>query len=185
MNGSHPISGDYLPWLASQIRGEDDGHPGRTYDALVTIMFEKEFVWLVPNDDNRKADGLALRRVFCNEYNIPMGDISEFLDKERPNPPCSFLEVLIGLSRRLEFNAGGSANRWAWVLMHNLELHRITDPVGRAKARRAHAILDRCIWRHYDPDGRGGFFPLAHATEDQRQVEIWYQMAEYISEGEG
>ena len=180
---SHPLSGDYLPWLASQIRGEDDGHPGRTYDALVTLMFEKEFIWLVANDHNRIGDGLGLRVDFCNQQNIPMDQVPEFLDKEHPIPSCSFLEVLIGLSRRLEFNAGGRATGWAWVLMHNLELHRITDPVGRSKTRQANAIMDRVIWRKYDLDGRGGFFPLEASQEDQTKVEIWYQMAAYINEG--
>jgi hypothetical protein len=148
------------------------------------MMFEKEFIWLVANDDNRLVDGLELRVEFCHQQNIPMDRVSAFLTKSRPNPPCSFLEVLIGLSRRLAFNAGGRANGWAWVLLHNLELHRITDPVGRAKERRADGIMEKCIWRKYDPDGRGGFFPLESADEDQRQVEIWYQMAAYINEGQ-
>jgi hypothetical protein len=146
-------------------------------------MFEKEFIWLVPNDDNRLMDGLGLRVEFCQQHDLPVGQVAAFLSKGRPIPPCSFLEVLIALSRRLAFNAGGSADGWAWVLMHNLELHRITDPVGRGKARRADAIMEQCIWRKYGPDGRGGFFPLEIPREDQSQVEIWYQMADYISEG--
>jgi hypothetical protein len=180
---SHPASGDYPLWLASQIRGEEDGHPGRTYDGLVTIMYETEFLWFVPNDDNRKADGLDLRLEFCYEKNISKQEAGAFLDKGVPIPPCSFLEVLIGLSRRLEFAAGGSPERWAWILMHNLDLHRITDPVGRGKARRAKDILQTCIHRNYEPNGVGGFFPLPEsAAEDQRQVELWYQMAAYIDE---
>jgi hypothetical protein len=138
--------------------------------------------WLVPNDDNRVADGLDIRLDFCHRQNIPIGDTGEFLSKDHPTPPASFLEVLIGLSRRLEFIAGGRASGWAWVLMNNLELHRIVDPVGRAKARRANAIMDRCIWRNYDPSGVGGFFPLTRPDEDQTQIELWYQMAAYVDE---
>jgi hypothetical protein len=182
--GRHPLSGVYLLWLASQIRGDDDGHPGRTYEGLVNIMFEKEFVWLTvtPNDDNRVADGLDLRVEFCHERDIPTESVPEFLSKEHPNPACSFLEVLIGLSRRLSFIAGGRSEGWAWVLMNNLELHRITDPVGRAKARRAHDILDTCIFRNYSPNGVGGFFPLSQSDEDQTRIELWYQMAAYVDD---
>lgn len=172
---------DYLRWLAPQIRDDDDGHPSRTYDGLLTIMFEKEFVWLVPNDDNRVGDGLCLRVEFCRERDFSVVD-EDFLSQEHPNPPCSFLEVLIGLSRRLAFAAGGNAKGWAWVLMNNLALHRITDPVGRGKARRAHDIMDTCIWRTYSPDGVGGFFPLRQPAEDQSKVELWYQMAAYLNE---
>lgn len=173
----HPLSEDYLRWLRPQIRGDDDGHSGRTYDGLLAIMYEKEFVWLIPNDDNRVGDGLGLRVEFCHVHDID----TDCLDGLGP---CSFLEVLIGLSRRLSFVAGGSARGWAWVLMNNLVLHRITDPVGRGKARRAHDILDTCIWRSYSHDGAGGFFPLEHPREDQCKVEIWYQMAAYLDENE-
>jgi hypothetical protein len=184
---SPSVSGDYLRWLMSQIRREDDGHPNRTYEGLCTIMFEKEFVWLVPNDDNRVADGLELRVDFCHKKGIPTERLGAFLHKEHPNPPCSFLEVLIGLSRRLAFVdiEISSPEGWAWILMNNLALHRITDPVGRGRARKAEEILDICIWRSYSPDGVGGFFPLRRPFEDQSKVEIWYQMAAYLNENPG
>lgn len=175
---SHLLSGDYLRWLASQIRGEEN----KTYDGLFEIMYEKEFVWLIPNDDNRKGDGLDLRVEFCYAQNIRMGRVGAFLDKDNPDPPCSFLEVLVALSRRLEFAAGGSAPGWAWELITNLKLHRIMDPIGRAKARKANDILEKCIWRNYPSDGEGGFFPLSWPDEDQTQIELWYQMAAYINE---
>lgn len=180
---SHSVSGDYLRWLAPQIRSDSDGHPGRTYFGLLDIMFEKEFVELVPNDSNRIGDGLDLRVEFCREINLSRREVAAFLDKEQPHPPCSFLEVLIGLSRRLAFNAGGIPEGWAWTLMNNLTLHRITDPIGRGKFRRARDIMDVCINRQYSPDGVGGFFPLLHPLEDQTRIEIWYQMAAYINEG--
>lgn len=171
---SHPLAEDYLRWLEPQIRDEND-NPNKTYWDLLGIMFEKEFVWLIPNDDNRIVDGLDLRVEFCYAQHI------------RPNSlknlgPCSFLEVLLGLSRRLAFTAGGSAPGWAWILVTNLELHRMADPVSQRKRRQIHDILDACIWRTYTPDGMGGFFPLAWPDEDQTQVEIWYQMASYFEE---
>lgn len=175
---SHPLSGDYLQWLASQISGETN----RTYDGLLDIMHQKEFVWLVPNDDNRKGDGLDLRVEFCHAHDIPMGDVGAFLEQPNADPPCSFLEVLVALSRRLEFAAGGNAGDWAWQLMVNLQLHKISDPVGRRKAERADEILNTCIFRNYSPDGTGGFFPLTWPEEDQTRVEVWYQMANYIYE---
>lgn len=183
---NNPLSEDYLRWLAPQIRREEDGHANRTYNGLLEIMYEKEFVWLVPNDDNRVGDGLDLRVEFCRKHGLHGEDLGAFLwrnpPEEPPDPPCSFLEVLIGLSRRLSFLAGGDAPGWSWVLMNNLLLHRITDPVGRSKARRANDILDACIWRNYSYEGTGGFFPLERAAENQCKVELWYQMAAYINQ---
>jgi hypothetical protein len=164
--------------LAAQIRGNS----GRSYGGLIEIMSETEFVWLVANDDNRIGDGLDLRLAFCREHGIPMGDARSFLDQDHPIPPCSFLEVLIGLSRRLEFTAGGEAVDWAWKLIANLQLHKLSDPMGSRKEKKARDILQSCIYRTYSPDGQGGFFPLTWPDVDQTQVEVWYQMAEYLFE---
>lgn len=169
---SNSLTEDYLYWLAPQIRDE---RTNKTYWDLLTIMFEKEFVWLVPNDDNRLQDGLDLRVDFCYAQHIRS-------DALRNLGPCSFLEVLIGLSRRLAFDTGGGAPGWAWQLLINLELHKMADPLGRARKHRVHDILDTVIWRTYNPDGCGGFFPLSWPDEDQRQVELWYQMSAYINE---
>lgn len=170
----HSLSEDYLRWLEPQTREENDD-PGRNYWGLLTIMYEKEFVWLVPNDDNRIVDGLDLRVEFCYSQHIRPDALKHL-------GPCSFLEVLIGLSRRLSFTAGGSAPGWAWQLAINLELHKLFDPLSRRKQIRVHDILDTVIWRTYMPDGSGGFFPLAWPDDDQTKIEIWYQMANYVEE---
>jgi hypothetical protein len=168
----NPLAEDYLRWLAPQI---DGGQQDETYWDLYSIMFEKVFEWFVPNDDNRCSDGVELRAEFCYANHI------------RPNAlkdlgPCSFLEVLLGLSRRLAFAAGGTAQGWAWQLVINLELDRMPDPLSRRKVRQIDHILETVIERTYQPDGYGGFFPLTRPDDDQTQKELWYQMAAYINE---
>jgi|RhiMetStandDraft_4_1073278.scaffolds.fasta_scaffold10688_3 hypothetical protein len=169
---SNPLTEDYLRWLIPQIR---DVEQSPTYWDLFRTMFEKEFEWFVPNDDNRLQDGLELREEYCHDNHIRYGSLNYL------GPAC-FLEVLIGLSRRMEFAAGGSARGWAWHFVENLELSRMTDPLTRRKQRKVDEILDTAIHRTYTPDGVGGFFPLAWPDEDQTQKEIWYQMAAYINE---
>ena len=46
----------YLGWLGSLIKFPD----GRRYEHLLVILLNKEFVWLIANDDNRIADGLEV-----------------------------------------------------------------------------------------------------------------------------
>lgn len=172
-----PLLEDYLRWLEPQIR-DQYGHPDRTYWDLVGCMFHKDFVWLIPNDDNRVGDGIELRREFEHTRDLQLGTLDNHLNPET----ASFLEVLIGLSRRLEFMAGGDAAMWAWQFLNNLELHRMTDPLPRRKLRQVDRILDVVIWRTYEPNGNGGFFPLMGSETDMTRIELWYQMAAFIDE---
>jgi hypothetical protein len=163
---SDSVTEVYLGWLGSQVLIDN----GKSYEHLLRILLEKEFVWLIPNDDNRIADGIEVRQEHARETGCHY------------DAPCGVLEVMIGLSRRLEFMAGGDAVGWAWQLICNLDLQRMSDPIGRRKAIKVEEILQTLVWRNYDPDGSGGFFPLAWPTEDQTKVEVWYQMAAYVEE---
>lgn len=158
----------YFEWLISQI-DIPVGNPN-TYNDLFSKMHNWEFAWTVPNDDNRVQDGADLRDEFLagKSHSFDYG--------------VSILEVLVALSRRLEFIAGGYAKHWAWQLLENLRLNKSSDPLTGKKAERADDILYALVWRTYSRDGQGGFFPLNYATEDQRKVEIWYQMNAYVIE---
>lgn len=162
------LFGVYLGWLTSQT-GVDQQR--RSYSDLLQVLLRKEFLWNVPWDDNRIEDGREIRKEFFRETGLE-GDLG----------PISVLEVMVALSRRLEFMAGGNAPGWVWQLITNLELHKLADPIGRRKATVADEILENLIWRNYEPDGQGGFFPLIDTDHDQRKVEIWYQMAMYVEE---
>lgn len=160
---STAIDADYLDWLQGQVATPTD----RSYLQLFKELAEKEFVWLIPNDDNRLADGLELRHEFY---------------ERAPGEGVSVLEVLIGLSRRLAFVAEGEAENWAWRLIQNLEIDKCWDPISARKLRDLYDKLDALIWRTYHSDGQGGFFPLAWPEEDQRKVELWYQLNAYVEE---
>jgi hypothetical protein len=155
----------YIEWLGGQIHPDRD----RDFSELYAQMFDKEFVWHIPNDDNRIADGLELRKEFFRRKNVIQRG-------------CSVLEVIVALSRRIAFAAGGDAEKWAWRLITNLELNRMSGRIGGIRAERIDEILERFIWRTYEPDGVGGLFPLAWPRQDQRKVELWYQMCGYIEE---
>jgi hypothetical protein len=160
------VEQQYFEWLISQINVQGT----RTLYDLFEVLFTVEFVWTVPHDDNRLQDGLDLRTEFFNGQKI------------NGNKGATVLEVLIALSRRLAFTAGGRAEDWAWQLLTNLRLNKMTDPFTENKARKVHHILETLIWRQYREDGFGGFFPLNWPDKDQTQVEIWYQMQKYVNE---
>jgi hypothetical protein len=171
---SRDLIEDYLRWLEPQLRDEH-GNPSDTYWDLLNVMFGKEFKPVHPMDENRMGDGLDLRVEFAREQGIRTNALQNA-------GPCSFLEVLIGLSRRLAFFTGGEAAGWAWQLLGHLELQRMSDPLTRPKQRKTQEIMDAVINRDYAPDGMGSFFPLAWPEDDMTQIELWYQMSAYVGE---
>lgn len=159
----------YYEWLTRQIYIPN----GKTYNDLFERMHNVEFVWTIPNDENRIQDGLDLRSEFTDgeSFTLEVGG-------------ATFLEVLVALSRRIAFTAGGNknANQWAWTLIKNLGLKKASDPLTPEKVELVENTLHNVIWREYAPDGRGGFFPLQNSDFDQTQLEIWSQMNMYVTE---
>jgi hypothetical protein len=162
---------EYFEWLRSQVRVEGESRQGiKRYTDLLEMLHAKEFVWIIPNDDNRVGDSHALRLEF-------LGGARNSLQQG-----VSILEVIVSLSRRMEFAAEGKAEVWAWQLIKNLDLHHMHDPITKRQAGLIEELLETLVWRTYDRDGVGGFFPLAWTEEDQTKVELWYQMSAYINE---
>jgi len=172
---SEPLDDLYLTWLYSQTGSVKLKNPARTYWSLLRLLYTKEFVWIIPNDDNRVEDGRDLRDEFCAVHNIDDAD-QEWMDMG-----CSMLEMMIALSRRLAFEAEGEPRDWFWQIITNLELRHYNDKV-RIPLDELDERLNMIIFRTYDPDGQGGLFPLKWPERDQRDIEIWYQLAGYIME---
>lgn len=168
----------YLDWLYKNIGPLRNRNPARSYWMLACALFRKEFVWQVPNDDNRVEDGRELRDIFLAEMGLEGDHV--WLEEG-----CSMLEMLIALSRRLDFETEDTAFEWFWILCDNLELRPYVDETFSDDFNvDVDLILDRVIERTYKTNGRGGLFPLQYPNGDQREVEIWYQMAAYLMEND-
>lgn len=172
---NEPLDELYLGWLYSQINSVKITNPARTYWSLFRQLFKKPFIWLIPNDDNRVEDGRDLRLEFAKQEDV-------MLDQDWFEMTCSVLEMLIALARRLCFEDGNDVQGWFWELLENMDLVFTDDEYTEDVQQGIDQALDRLIWRLYLPDGRGGLFPLDRPTRDQREVEIWYQLNEYLME---
>ena len=177
---TEPLEERYFRWLYSQVANVKLKNPSRTYWSLLKLLHMKEFVWIIPNDDNRLEDGRYLRYEFVNTFEL------EDVDPDWMNLGCSMLEMLVGLARRLYFEDDSPVDEWFWRILDNLGLREFTDDSNITEhVEDVENIIDNVIWRTYRPNGRGGLFPLKHAPEDQREVELWYQMSEYLLENGG
>ena len=164
----------YLEWLAPQVKVPRQ----RDFSELFGLMQAKEFVWVVGNDDNRIQDARDLRAECFRQFDVKPYVTTDVLG------PVSVLEILIALSHRMEFMTSESADTWAWCLLVNLELKGMSGHIGPKRAAEIDDTLERLVWRTYEPDGVGGFFPLAWPEQDQRKVELWYQLGAYLAENQ-
>lgn len=170
----------YFEWLYSMVGVPGDSNPERSHTLLLDQLIRKDFVWFIPNDDNRFSDGLFLREVF---YEDSLGP------HDLLNQPCSVLEMLIALAGRMDYqtNKSNDDNIWScfWLLLDNLGLRKYTDAVYTTYAPAwidVDDILDTFLHRRYKRNGEGGLFPLKRSRRDQRKIELWYQMSAYILE---
>lgn len=167
----------YFTWLYGQVCSVRLKNPSRTYWNIFRILFTKEFVWIVPNDDNRVWDGKDLRLEFLQEgQNAALAEDTDWLEQG-----CCMLEMFIALARRAAFETSTDPSEWFWELFENLNLRDYNDRAAIPEAQ-VNDILDRVIWRTYRRNGHGGLFPLEKAGKDQRDVELWYQLCAYILE---
>lgn len=165
--------GKYRGWLFELIMVPER----MDYFLVLNTLVEKSFYWDGHfNDDNRAADGFELREEFADD--------TYYLDAERP---CSMLEVMIGLARRMDAilsDAGDEqVSRWFWEMFDNLGLGNFPDDNYDADA--VSDLIEGWLDRRYNRNGKPGLYPLKHAEVDQRKVEIWAQMSAYINENYG
>ena len=169
-----PFENLYFNWLCAKVSYTENPAPSNVYDNLLRVLHNTEFVWIVSGDMNRAEDGRELREEFQASSHYPAVDIwLEF--------PCSILEMLIAFSRRAEYMTDIPAKEWFWEILDNLRLAEYTNAAMHYGADPTPILYD-FVWRQYSPSGEGGMFPLHEPKEDQREVEIWYQFAEYLED---
>lgn len=165
------IINEYFIWLSDFVYD-------RRYEKLLSRLHAIEFVSVMPRDENRAGDGVALRyRFACDVFGD--GDVDRYLDG-----PCSVLEMMVALALRCEETImddtayGNRTGQWFWGMVVNLGLGAMTD--DRFDEYYVDDVIDAFLNREYQYDGRGGLFTIRHSAVDMRDVEIWSQMCWYL-----
>lgn len=177
----YELDKDYFRWLCEMIDADNES---RSYIFLMRELFETEFSHetanLIPNDDNRIEDGLALREEYTKDTGVYNNVIL--------CGPCSLLEMMIGLALRIEDLFGRyDYISWFWEMIGNLELLEFDDsnPIWFSKTYHGELvdeIICRLLRRTYSRNGDGSLFPMNNTKRDMRETEIWYQMSNYLIE---
>ena len=164
---------DYFDWMYESVNTDPDGNFVSNYRELLHYLHSVTFTYLLPMDSNRESDGITLRYHFGYENGIQSPIIAYELDIF----PCSLLEMMVALARRMEADVMGDneyGNRtfvWFHAMLDSMGLDKFVD--GKFDVIEAENIVSRCLNREYDYNGAGGFFTLANPSRDLRQVEIW------------
>lgn len=167
------VKREYWKYLMSRV-GEH-----RDYNTLLYVLHNIPFRWPLAQDHNRACESDEIRQYFCNDMDINYHEI-----KGWDNQNVSFLEILLQLATRCEEMVGAMEtihhSVWFWKFMDHLGLDEYTD--YNYDGEKVEEIVEKCIERRYDRLGNGGLFPLKASPNDQRLVELWYQIAEYLHE---
>lgn len=172
----------YFDWMCQRVGiGEQFGRP---YRKLAHELHETRFrpTMDIPMDGNRIYDGLEMRLRFMHKY----GEGGSSTDRG----PCTMLEFLVGMAEKMSFLMSDEKNQaykrteYFWHLIRNLRLLRLTDDIFDERHGEFHVrdAVERVVNRTYDANGDGGLFPLRNPKEDQRYVDIWYQMHAWLAE---
>lgn len=161
----------YYIWLTDRI--DFDSHDN--YSKLVEYLFSKNYIWKIWTDENRNADGINLREKFKDE--------TDYLDYSSLVRPCSVLEMLIAFAERINVDVMDeeySTSYWFWLMLNNLGFKECTD--DNFDAEKVDSTLNIWMNREFDRDGKGGIFPQISGKTNQKNLEYWFQMQQYISE---
>lgn len=171
----------YFNWLC-MLTGINGVGIHKNYAKLAhALHYEQIFQPKLPMDANRGADGLQLRLDFIVEH----GSWGSAMNRG----PCSMFEFLVAMARRMNFLMFDDKTHhytefYFWKMMENLGLNKVTD--DKWDYMNGDFFVEDAVWRintrQYQADGSGGLFPLKRPEKDQREVEIWYQMNNWLME---
>jgi hypothetical protein len=87
--------------------------------------------------------------------------------------------MLIALARRtVEDVVGeGTVLFWFWKMVRNVGYLNTDGPDKRT-------LTNNLLERRCSFNGGGGLFPLKHARRNQANLEMWYQLMDYLEEME-
>lgn len=177
----------YLDWLLRLINAEN--YKGKSYINLCKLLHKIPFQPVIALDKNRESDVQSLLR---ETYVQSQSEWYRLENSESINfskYPVSFLELIISLAMRIdldfmrEINGIDNTRIYFWVLVRNLGFLEFDDDNWGEDSiisvvNRLNIVQDR----KYDFDGKGGLFPLENAEFDQRNVQIWNQLCQFVNQ---
>ena len=166
----------YVTWLVQRMNVIEE----KNYGMLLRELYRKEFYAIVKYDEDRGADGVALREVWADEVDY-RGPLSF-------GPP-RVLETIIGISLRIEDQIFGGpwADKWDhkmifWDLINNLGLLDYDGVLSNGDYEIVGTVLDQFLSKPSHRDTFANIFTFSVTPGNLRKMNLWGQMHAYIAE---
>lgn len=174
----------YLGWLESFTIDDQLLTSNRSYSKLLRTLWDIPFHGAIGNDNDRGEEGLELRVRYNDILSDKAGegyfvtpDVRDIFGE------CRVLEMLIALSMHMydlmqDMGIYNSVSRWFWEIMRNVGFVKYDDRLYTPRIRN---IVKKTVYDIMDLNAEGlgksgGWFN----SYDWRDIEIWYQMHEYL-----
>lgn len=171
---------NYYSWLVENI--SHGPYDIGCYQLILERLHQVEFYPIIPMDENRRQDGLSLKRRYDKYINIPFDGPYSNTDESF----CSVLEMMVAFAMRIEDDImydpeyGNRTSEWFWTMMENLYLTGFDD--DSYDDYEVDRILHTFLQRLYGADGYGGLFYTHDVSIDMRDLELWDQCSVYLNE---
>jgi hypothetical protein len=168
----------YFEYLYHLMYDIWDYKSSESYISVCWCLHNVDFLALVDYDENRIADAAGLR----NQFKDKAGSLGPAELTAIITPDCTVFEVLIALATRADFMVPLGTRVWFQLFLENLGLDTWSDEKCSVSTWPIERTINNFNNRDYRPNGKGGIFPLRQPKQDQRDVELWYQMGAYMTE---
>ena len=163
----------YFDWLLNRVKN-------KSHFRLLRLLFETEFVYTIPMDENRASDGIQLRYKFIDEKGINEEEFHYIYS------PCNLFEMILALSIRISTimsdpYKSDETHIWFWRMISNMGLSKSTD--NNFDDYFVDVVIDHFLSRNYGPNGRGSLFFVKNEKHIE-DLQIWDQAMLYLIEFE-
>lgn len=149
----------YTPWLIQRGCLEN-------YTELASVWDELDFVWYIPEDEDKAVQALRMRDEYCYETSMPLPR----------QAPASFLEVFVSITDSLTAMLYQDREEFTKSILLNMGARSYSDD-GRLPSEiheEALVIAERVMYRTYGRNGSGGLFRIPGS--DILEIPITSQM---------
>ena len=141
------------------------------YSELASVWDELDFVWYIPEDEDKAIQALRMRDEYCYETGMP----------SPRQAPASFLEVFVSITDSLTAMLYQDRESFTKSILLNVGARSFSDD-GRPPSeirKEALIIAERVMYRTYSRNGTGGLFRIPGA--DTLEMPLTTQMIQWAN----